>query len=378
MGFSMNGFRLGFVQRFKEVSSTWDIYACGAGRRRASRRITSAAWIGMVHLCLGLLLVQGCVIPRQRGVVNEVPVPPINLVNSQFPSHLYTVAEGDVLELMYLTRPQVSQAPYRIQVKDSIDVEFAFHPELNRTVRVRPDGCISIPRKKDVRVAGLTIDEVSSNLSRSYSDIFKDPQVNTTVREFNVKLDELQRALATAPNGQARLVTVRPDGMVSLPLVNEVRAVGRTIPDLNASIGKIYAAIMPEISVSVLLKEITGHVVFVDGEVGKPGVFSTKGPISVQHAIALAGGTKETAEPRTVLVVSKAPDGRFLARTTDLTRLTSGTDYVLNRNDLVYVPMSKIARADVWVDQNIRKLLLFTGWNVGIQADLGRVSFSTR
>jgi polysaccharide biosynthesis/export protein len=353
-----------------------EIYNRGAGRCGASNRITRSTRIGSLALCIALLMLQGCVIPPHRGVVNEVPVPPVNRVTNKFPTHLYSVAEGDVLELMFLTRPQASRAPYRLQVKDAIDVEFAFHPELNRTVRVRPDGSVGIPRKKDVRVAGMTADEVSSMLTRTYSDVFKDPQVSVNVREFNVKLDELQRALATAPHGQARLVTVRPDGRVSLPLVNEVTAVGKTIPQLNAMINKRYAAIMPEINVSVLLREIVGNVVFVDGEVAKPGVFNTKGPITVQHAIALAGGIKETAEPRTVLVVTKSPEGRFLARTTDLTRVTSDTDYVLNRNDLVFVPMSKIARADVWVDQNIKRLLLFTGWNVGIQADLGRTSFS--
>jgi len=125
------------------------------------------------------------------------------------------------------------------------------------------------------------------------------------------------------------------------------------------------------------LREIVGNLVFVDGEVARPGVFNVKGPITVQHAIALAGGTKETAEPRTVLVVSKGPDGKFIARTTDLTKMTSASDYVLNRNDLVYVSMSTIARADVWVDQNIRKLLIFTGWNLGINADLGRTTART-
>lgn len=372
----MNSLRFGRTGLFRGLSMRRNNHNLDAAKNVASNRISWFTRIGSLSLCLALLVIQGCMIPRHRSVVNEVPIPPVNRITNKFPVHLYSVAEGDVLELMYLTRPQLSRTPYRIQVKDAIDVEFAFHPELNRTVRVKPDGSIGIPRKKDIRVAGMTSDDVSSLLTRTYSDVFKDPQISVNVREFNVRLEELQRAMATAPHGQARLVTVRPDGQVSLPLVQEVSAVGKTIPELAALINKRYAEIMPEINVSVLLKEIVGHVVFVDGQVGRPGVFSTKGPITVQHAIALAGGTKETAEPRTVLVVSKSPDGRFLARTTDLTQVTSATDYVLNRNDLVFVPMSKIARADVWVDQNIKRLLLFTGWSVGIQADLGRTTFS--
>jgi polysaccharide export outer membrane protein len=126
--------------------------------------------------------------------------------------------------------------------------------------------------------------------------------------------------------------------------------------------------------VSVLLREVVGNLVFIDGEVTRPGVFNVKGPTSLQHALALAGGTKNTAEPRSVLLISRMPDGRFFTRTADLTNMTSHTDFMLQRNDLVYVPKSTIARADVWVQQNISRLLLFQGWNVGLQSDLGRVT----
>ena len=107
----------------------------------------------------------------------------------------------------------------------------------------------------------------------------------------------------------------------------------------------------------------------------KPGVFNmNRGPMTVQNAIAMAGGMKDTAEPRTVLVISRGPDGRMLSRTTNLTGLTAATDYLLHRGDLVYVPKTAIARADVWVDQNIRKLLMFNSWSIGLQSDLGRTN----
>ena len=75
---------------------------------------------------------------------------------------------------------------------------------MNRTVRVRPDGKISIPRKRDVSVAGMTPDQVSAMLRRAYSDLLKDPEITVTVREFGSKLDELQKAITTAP--MAKLV----------------------------------------------------------------------------------------------------------------------------------------------------------------------------
>lgn len=326
---------------------------------------------------LVLMMLGGCVIPRHRGIVNETPPMLASKVTQHFPASLYRLAAGDVVEMLYLTIPGVTPGPYRLQVKDSLDIEFTFHPEMNRTVRVRPDGKISIPRKTDLSAVGKTADELKQTLQKTYADLLRDPDITVTVREFNAKLDEIQRAMSTAPYGQARLVTIRPDGAVSAPLIQDLRAEGLTIPEFTNVVNAKYRAIIPEMKVSVLLREIVGNLVFVDGEVARPGVFNIKGPITVQHAIALAGGTKETAEPRTILVVSKGPDGKFIARTTDLTKMTSASDYVLNRNDLVYVPMSTIARADVWVDQNIRKLLIFTGWNLGINADLGRTTART-
>jgi len=314
-------------------------------------------------------------IPQFRGIVNETPLPLCNQVTSLFPTSLYRLAPGDILEFIFLTHPGVTKTPYRLQVKDLVDVEFTFHPEMNRTVRVRPDGKISIPRKNDVMVAGLTADEARDTLRRSYSDLLRDPDITVTVREFNAKLDELQKALTTAPNGQARVISINPDGHLSLPLIPDVRAQDFTVPELTRQVNALYARLIPEMKVSVVLKEVVGNVIFVDGEVEKPGIFTVnKGPLTVQTAIALAGGLKEASEPRTVLVCSKGPDGRFLARTTNLTKLTSASDYTLNRGDLVYVPKSAIARADIWVDQNIRKLLMFQGWSVGLQADLGRTS----
>jgi protein involved in polysaccharide export with SLBB domain len=328
--------------------------------------------VKLAVMCAAALLIGGCVIPKHRGVVMEPPLPPPANLAEHFAASMYRLSEGDTLEFLYLTRPQKAQASYKLAVKDLIDIEFNYHPELNRTVRVRPDGKISIPRKTDVVVAGRTPDDVSAMLRDIYKDLLKDPEITVTVREFNAKMDELQKAIATAPYGQARLVTIRPDGFVSVPYIADVRAAGLTVGELTDTVNKKYKDIIEDMSVSVLLRDVIGNLIYVDGEVAKPGVFTMKGPMSVQHAIAMAGGTIPSAEPRTVLVMTKAPDGRVLPRTVDLTHMNAASDAQLCRNDLVYVPRSLISRADIWVDQNIRQLLTWTGWNLGLTTQVGR------
>ncbi len=344
-----------------------------SGLMRSGKKMFKAFPRFLALVCIFTMLLGGCVIPRHRGVVVEpFPISASMSVTPHFPVGSYKLTEGDTLEFIYLTRPQRTTANYRLQVKDQIDVEFTYHPELNRTLRVRPDGKISIPRKTDVLVAGLTPDQASSMLRETYSDLLKDPEITVTVREFNAKLDELQKAIATAPYGQARVSTIRPDGGLSLPYIPDVQAAGLTVPELTTKVNKGYAELISDMTVSVLLKDVVGNLVFVDGEVDKPGVFTMKGPMTVQAALALAGGTKSTAEPRTVLVMSKSNDGRIIPRTVDLTAITGETDYTLQKNDLIYVPKSLIARADVWVDQNIKQLILFQGWSLGLSSQLGR------
>lgn len=327
-------------------------------------------------LCAAAIGMGGCVATKDRAVgqVDHPAQAIARAVTNHFPTSLYRLSEGDSMEVMYLTRPKETSAPYKLQVKDLIDVEFTYHPEMNRSVRVRPDGRISIPRKKDVSVAGMAPDQVSAMLKQVYSDLLKDPEITITVREFGAKLDELQKALATAPYGQARLVTIRPDGRISVPMIADVQAAGRTVPQLTEALNKEYQHLISDMNISVLLRDVVGNLVFVDGQVEKPGVFTMKGPTTVQQAIAMANGTKTTAEPRSVLVMNKGSNGQIVPKTVDLTRITGGTDYVLSKNDLVYVPRSLISRADVWVDQNISQLLLFKGWSFGLSSQAGRQS----
>lgn len=327
-------------------------------------------------LCLGAITLGGCVATKDRAVGRmDHPAKAIaSAVTNHFPTTLYRLSEGDSLEVMYLTRPKETSTPYKLQIKDLIDVEFTYHPEMNRSVRVRPDGRISIPRKKDVSVGGMTPDQTSAMLRQAYSDLLKDPEITVTVREFGVKLDEMQKALATAPYGQARLVTIRPDGRISVPMIPDVQAAGLTVPQLTDDLNKSYGSLIADVNISVLLRDVVGNLVFVDGQVAKPGVFTMKGPTTVQQAIALANGTTTTAEPRSVLVLNKDARGQIVPKTVDLTNITGGTDYILNKNDLVFVPRSLISRADVWVDQNIKQLLLFNGWSFGLATNVGRQS----
>jgi polysaccharide export outer membrane protein len=108
----------------------------------------------------------------------------------------------------------------------------------------------------------------------------------------------------------SRRVTVRPDGFITLPLVGDIQAGGRTASvigrDIMQAAAKFYTE--PQV-VAVEVAELHSYRVYVLGEVGKPGEFSPKAPVSVLQAIALAGGFTKFASPDRILVIRKDARG---------------------------------------------------------------------
>src|SRR5215471_1814884 len=87
-----------------------------------------------------------------------------------------------------------------------------------------------------------------------------------------------------------RTVSVRPDGMISLPLLNDVQAAGLTPPELRLALIKRLQEYMPDPDVSVIVQDVRYFKVSVIGEVAKPGRFELKSRTTVLDVLAQAGG----------------------------------------------------------------------------------------
>jgi polysaccharide export outer membrane protein len=100
-------------------------------------------------------------------------------------------------------------------------------------------------------------------------------------------------------------VVVRPDGLISLPLLNEVQASGLTPEQLRAAITKGATKFVEEPTVSVVVKAINSRKVFITGQVGKPGYYPIAGPTTVLQLIATAGGVAEYANKSKISIIRK-------------------------------------------------------------------------
>jgi polysaccharide biosynthesis/export protein len=98
-------------------------------------------------------------------------------------------------------------------------------------------------------------------------------------------------------------VVVRPDGRISLPLLNELQAAGSTPEQLRAALVERATQYIAEPNITILVKEIRSRRVFITGAVEKPGPFPLTGPTTVLQLIALAGGLKEFADQKNIVIM---------------------------------------------------------------------------
>jgi polysaccharide biosynthesis/export protein len=103
-------------------------------------------------------------------------------------------------------------------------------------------------------------------------------------------------------------VSVRPDGMITLPLVNDVQAKGLTPDQLRLDLTERIAKFVEEPSVTVVVKQINSRKVYITGMVGKVGPFNLSGPTTVLQLISMAGGLNEFAKQKNIVIMRNEGD----------------------------------------------------------------------
>jgi polysaccharide export outer membrane protein len=107
----------------------------------------------------------------------------------------------------------------------------------------------------------------------------------------------------------SKTVTVRPDGKISLPLIGDVSAVGKTTVQLADDISARLKDYKENPQVSILVKEVNSYAIYVLGEVTHPGKFPLKSKTTLLQAITVAGGFTPTAARNKIVVFRFTKDG---------------------------------------------------------------------
>jgi polysaccharide export outer membrane protein len=317
-----------------------------------------------------------------------------------------------VLNALVIPEPSAgvpTKAQHIIQIGDELDVAFPYQPivgdatmqrlqpPLFRTERVvvREDGMIVLPLIEPVLAAGLTPEDVRAELVDRYLPFQYDPLANrkgSGERHYRICVnDEVDIRVRNQPDLDD-VVTVRPDGKISVPRVGSVLAEGKTIEELESelrdSLEKVVA--QPEVSVSLRqfhsdiyyegetmkrigLKNLEGisvivrtaeRRVYVMGEVKGAGQIPYRGTMTLNQAIASAGGTMRTAKLKEVKIVRQVglhqPPQTILVDLRSTIRGRGVQDMDLQHLDVVVVGKTPIARFTDTLEQYLFNIVPFT------------------
>jgi polysaccharide export outer membrane protein len=134
---------------------------------------------------------------------------------------------------------------------------------------------------------------------------------------------------------------VRPDGMISFPLIGEVSAAGRMVEDVRSEIAKRLTKFIPTPNVTVTVLKVLSYRIYVLGRVNKPGEFQVGHHTDVLQALSMAGGLTPYAAENDIKIIRRngTDEHVFYFRYGDVQK---GKDLkqnmILQRGDVVMVP----------------------------------------
>jgi polysaccharide biosynthesis/export protein len=158
-------------------------------------------------------------------------------------------------------------------------------------------------------ILGLAL--AACGVKTPYYDYAKEP--NPRDLEYTIGVpDGLQITVWKNPELSTE-ATVRPDGTITMPLLGDIKAAGRTPSELKAEIGQRLQSFVKDEGavVTIAVTSVASYKFTVSGNVNTPGVFGAQNYVNVAEAMALAGGPNRFAEPAGLVLIRKDKSGKF-------------------------------------------------------------------
>ena len=157
--------------------------------------------------------------------------------------------------------------------------------------------------------------------------------------EYRIGPEDILSIAVWKNDSLTRTVPVRPDGKISLPLLNDVQAAGLSALQLRDVLAQKLGAYMPNPEVSVIVTSINSFKVSLIGEVARPGRLELRSWTTVLDALALAGGFTQFASRSKIVILQ--PDGKGMKRIPfNYNKALDGEqeNFYLRNGDIILVP----------------------------------------
>lgn len=299
---------------------------------------------------LGLLLLLGV----GMAVRGNAQVPAL-------PSEISTASAGKAQAAPQAGTPLIVPRDFselRIEPGDLLSVNVYDTPEFTNSYRVDLAGNLTIPLCGKVNVRGLTLPEAAKHIEAALKDgqILNQPQVNVDVQQYAGQYVTVIGEVATpgrvpliAPTNLGEILA-QAGGVTALAGARiKIRHGGEDVAEEDVPYSRSQgtretASILVRPGDSVLVPR--AGIVYVLGAVARPGgyLMQEDGKLDVAQALALSGGTDLQANTGGLRVIRRNPDGTVLEFPLSYNAIAKGTEkpLVLQAQDIVYVPMSKV------------------------------------
>jgi len=151
-------------------------------------------------------------------------------------------------------------------------------------------------------------------------------------------------------------LTVQPDGFVVLRDAGSVFAEGLTLPQLQQALSTAYSGFLHQPEITLTLKDFDKPYFLASGEVARPGKYELRGDVTVNEAIAIAGGFTQQARHSQVVLFRRVSTDVAEAHVLDLKKMLDARDLRedlhLRPGDFIFVPLSRIAKIRKFVPTN--------------------------
>ena len=287
------------------------------------------------------------------------------------------------------TSGEARRDQYQVNVGDELDIKVDGHDDLNGTVKVRPDGNVTLPLIGELKALGKATADLESEIERRYRSLsVRDDSVyGDGKKEYLIAVNDELAVKFPFHGNMDQTVKVRPDGKVSLSLLGSVVAEGKSPQSLNRELNRKYQKFLKNPNVAVVVNQFNsmryrqaGEVkiagfdrakttitvkasapleVFVGGNVLRPGLLHYRKTLTAMTAIVEAGGEALGAEMSNVVLLRKH-EKQPIATTLDLSNEfkpeLASHDILLRPHDIVIVPNSKIDEVGDFVEDLVRTL----------------------
>jgi len=174
-----------------------------------------------------------------------------------------------------------------------------------------------------------------------FSQTLQADEAVTGVGKYKIQPGDILEVTVWKEEALLKTVQVRPDGEITLPLINEIQAEGMTVTDLREIITERLIKFIPDPVVSVSTLSLAGHKMYVIGNVARPGLVVANSYLDILQALSVAGGMTPFASVNKIKVLRRE-NGQLISIPFRYGDIEKGKkleqNIILKSGDVVLVP----------------------------------------